>query len=171
MSSRKQITTINGFKSQIADVTYGTAQGSILGPLIFILYGNDIFTSLKSYSSMFMYTEDTLLLCQDKDINEVTVKAQKSSNKADKLTINFGKTKYMFVKHVKSVNLNSNLMCNKEISNVSHYEYLGMILDDKLIMNEYLDVVWEKKQMQKLVFCQKSGDSSPPKRPRVYINV
>ena len=47
MYSRKQTTTVNGFKSLIADVTYGTAQGSIIGPLIFILYVNDIFTSLK----------------------------------------------------------------------------------------------------------------------------
>ena len=35
-------------------------------------------------------------------------------------------------------------MYNKEISNVSHYKYLGMILDDKLTMKEYLDVVWKK---------------------------
>ena len=61
---------------------------------------------------MFMYADDTLLLCQDKDINEVTVKAQKALTKlttwceANKLTINFGKTKYMIVKHVKLVNLN-----------------------------------------------------------------
>ena len=43
MASRKQTTTVNGFSSSQAQVTYGTAQGSILGPLIFILYVNDLF--------------------------------------------------------------------------------------------------------------------------------
>ena len=150
MSSRKQLTTVNGFKSQIANVTYGTAQGSILGPLIFILYVNDIFMSLGKHSEMFMYADDTLLICKDKDINEVTIKAQKALTKltlwceANKLTVNFGKTKYMVVKHIKSQNPQEISMYNNVVGTVNHFEYLGMTLDNRMTMNEYLDVIWKK---------------------------
>ena len=41
---------------------YGTAQGSILGPLIFILYVNDIFELMEKDNSVFMYADDTLLI-------------------------------------------------------------------------------------------------------------
>ena len=99
---------------------------------------------------MYMYADDTLLLCKDKDINVVTVKAQKALTnltswcEVNKLTINFEKTKYMIVKHVKSHDPNVISMHNKVISTVHQYEYLGMILDNKLTMNEYLDVIWKK---------------------------
>ena len=46
MSCRKQNTIVNGFCSPQEEITFRTAQGSILGPLIFILYVNDIFASL-----------------------------------------------------------------------------------------------------------------------------
>ena len=99
MTCRKQMTTINGCNLPEAQVTYGIAQGSILGPLIFLLYVNDIFSTVKHANSMYMYADDTLLVCKDKDLNKVTEKAQpafqsmKTWCEANRLTINFDKTK------------------------------------------------------------------------------
>ena len=78
MSNRVQTTTINGHISSPAKVTYGTAQGSILGPLIFILYVNDIFKSLIPDTSIYMYADDTLLVCKEKNAVNATEKAQKA---------------------------------------------------------------------------------------------
>ena len=150
ISCRRQKTTVNGYDSPFENITFGTAQGSILGPLIFILYVKDLFLSLSEEATIYMYADDTLLLNKSNDINEVTVKAQNALTKmskwceANKLTINLGKTKYMVVKHVKNsqpveIKLNANV-----VSTVHQYEYLGMVLDDRLTMNEYLDVVWKK---------------------------
>ena len=150
MTCRKQTTTINGYISPEAKVTYGTAQGSILGPLIFILYVNDIFKSIQSETSIHMYADDTLLMCKDENINKVTEKAQIAFQsietwcEANKLTINVDKTKFMIIKHTKP-QCEPNFVSNKKkISTVHQYEYLGFCIDDKLMMNDYLDVMWKK---------------------------
>ena len=48
MGNRTQRTVVKGHTSTHARVTCGTAQGSILGPLLFIIYVNDIFKSIKT---------------------------------------------------------------------------------------------------------------------------
>ena len=150
MSCRKQQTIVNGFCSPPENITCGTAQGSILGPLIFILYVNDIFTSLDLEASIHMYADDTLLVCKADDIHSVTLKAQEvflkmsSWCEANKLTINMEKTKYMVIKHAKPPLEPVFEIKNVKLSTVHHYEYLGFLLDDKLTMNDYLDVMWKK---------------------------
>ena len=149
MSCRKQITIANGHNSSQKTVTYGTAQGSILGPLIFILYVNDIFKSLDQDNSVFMFADDTLLISKAETIEEVTAKAEQNLRKmsnwcqANKLSINYGKTKFMTM-HTKIPNEPELNLEQSKISTVHQYEYLGMILDDKLSMNKYLDVIWKK---------------------------
>ena len=150
MSCRQHNTTISGCKSTNAPVTYGTAQGSILGPLIFILYVNDIFASLNQDSSIYMYADDTLILSKSENITDLTSKAEEALGKimywceVNKLTINYKKTKYMVVKHTKIPTEPSLKLGDVKISTVQQYEYLGMLLDDKLTMNEYTDAMWKK---------------------------
>ena len=154
MASRIQKTTVNGFTSSQAKVSCGTAQGSILGPLIFILYVNDIFEALNSDTSTFMYADDTLLVCKSDNITTATEKAQKALEEMvvwceeNELSINLSKTKYMMVKHTK-VNHEPQLKIDDyKIGTVCLYEYLGMILDDKLTMNQYLDSMWKKANVK-----------------------
>ena len=73
MSCRKQSTIVNGSCSPQEKISYGTAQDSILRPLIFILYVKDIFMSLDNETSIHMYADDNL---KANDINMVTEIAQ-----------------------------------------------------------------------------------------------
>ena len=150
MSCREHNTTVSGHKSSNVPVIYGTAQGSILGPLIFILYVNDIFAAIKRDTSIYMYADDTLILCKSDNVDDVTSKARDALGKimhwceVNKLTINYKKTKYMVVKHTKIPAEPCLLVDGTKISTVQQYEYLGMLLDDKLSMNEYADDMWKK---------------------------
>ena len=136
MSSRKHSTAIRGYESSNAPVTYGTTKGSIFGPLIFILYVNDIFECLDEEISIFMYADDTLILSKSEDVHDVAIKSEQALEKimywseVNKLSINYKKTKYMIVKHAK-VDAKPNLTtrnCNMIVL-VQQYEYLGLLLD------------------------------------------
>ena len=150
MSNRIQTTTVNGHNSDTAQVTYGTAQGSILGPLIFILYVNYLFKSLNVDTSAYMYADDTLLICKANNASIAVEKAQKALEELiswcdeNKLTINREKTKFMLVKHTKVSDEPQVKMGNYKLSTVHLYEYLGNVLDDKLSMNDYLEKMWKK---------------------------
>ena len=158
MQNRNQQTTVNGHTSTAAPVTYGTAQGSILGPLIFILYVDDMFKSVTLSSNIYMYADDTLIISRSDNINSVTKKCSEGIEKvsswceANKLTMNYKKTKCMIVKHKKTPdvqniivrNKQNIIVRNKQISIVHTYEYLGVLIDEKLSHNDYIESISKK---------------------------
>ena len=65
ISNRKQVVVVDGVKSNVADVHAGIPQGSRLGPLLFILYIDDILQNLES--ECLIFADDTTLLATAKD--------------------------------------------------------------------------------------------------------
>ena len=97
-----------------------------------------------------MYADDTLMICKGNNILDVTSEIQNALSKmftwctANKLSINLSKTKHLTVKHTTPDLEPLVYVNNKCISTVKSYEYLGMMLDDKLTMNEHIDNMWKK---------------------------
>ena len=104
MNSRAQCTKIGDYVSGEAKLRCGTAQGSILGPLFFILYVNDIFSYVTYKHGLTMYADDTLLIQQGITIDSSIEACQTTMNEVstwcnlNKLTVNIGKTKTMTIK-------------------------------------------------------------------------
>ena len=76
LSDRSQFVSINGFNSDYKTIKYGVPQGSVLGPLLFLIFINDLNTAIK-HSETFHFTDDTCLLnIKDsiKQINKVSIK-------------------------------------------------------------------------------------------------
>ena len=92
-----------------------------------------------------MYADDTLIICKADNIDVAAIKAQEAMNQmfnwctANKLSMNLSKTQYLTVKHVQSNIEPTVCVNNTKISTVNTYEYLGMILDNRLSMNDYVD--------------------------------
>ena len=61
LSNRKRFVSTDGYKSNLADVKCGVSQGSILGPLLFLIYINNLHVAIK-YSEVHHFTDDTNLL-------------------------------------------------------------------------------------------------------------
>ena len=100
MSKRHQSVMYNNFESDYKEIKCGVPQGSVLGPLLFLFYIND----LPSVSKLFMpilFADDTNLFCTGKNlgdiVNEINVEIDKiySWVKANKLSLNVEKTNFM----------------------------------------------------------------------------
>ena len=141
----------------------GVPQGSTLGPLLFIVFINDII-NVVSHSTIHLYADDTVLYCSSRDPytarNLVQVDldniVQWCTN--NKLTINTKKTKsmifgtkYMLKKLDKpKVKLDGSIL-----GNVDHYKYLGVILDSTLNFTKHINNII-KTVSHKLVLLSKT---------------
>ena len=65
ISDRRQIVVVDGEKSDITDIKAGIPQGSRLGPLLFIIYMNDIINDIES--DILIFADDTSLLASGND--------------------------------------------------------------------------------------------------------
>ena len=69
LSNRKFKVNINKAFSEYGEVTCGVLQGSILGPLLFLLYVNDMPQALSC--DLLLYADDSCLIFQHKDVKEI----------------------------------------------------------------------------------------------------
>ena len=70
LKGRKQHVSINGFNSKDLPISYGVPQGSVLGPLLFLLYINDLHTAIK-FCKVHQFADDTNLLHISKSIKKL----------------------------------------------------------------------------------------------------
>ena len=100
MTNRSQFVEYNNVKSKTENITHGVPQGSILGPLLFIIYMNDFSRSSELLFSI-LFADDTSVFIEGtsfQDISNILNKELENISiwlEANKLTININKTHYM----------------------------------------------------------------------------
>ena len=106
LSDRTQLVSVNGFNSDYKTVKYGVPQGSVLGPLLFLIFINDLNIAIKN-SETFHFADDTCLLnIKDsvKKINKVVNKDLKFLTQwlhANKIPHNVAKTEIIIFRRKK----------------------------------------------------------------------
>jgi hypothetical protein len=101
LSDRSQFVTVNGFNSILLQILTGVPQGSILGPLLFLIYINDLPECSDFLSKLF--ADDTALVLCDDDLNNLIRRANVEFQKvcsyfrSNKLSLHPDKTKYMII--------------------------------------------------------------------------
>jgi hypothetical protein len=140
LSNRKQIVNINGIESDPLDISCGVPQGSILGPLLFLCYVNDMPNSVNCM--MLQYADDSALIYSDKDpekIGNILSKNLDSCNNwliENKLSLHMGKTELILFGSKIKLNRfpDFSILCHGQTIKASKsVVYLGLEL------NQYLD--------------------------------
>ena len=70
LSNRSQYVSINGYDFSLAAINFGVPQGSVLGPLLFLLYINDLNQAIK-FCKVHHFADDTNLLCLGNSIKKL----------------------------------------------------------------------------------------------------
>ena len=139
LSNRKQSVKLNGVHSKYERVCCGVPQGSILGPLLFIIYINDMHSAVKS-SVMHHFADDTNILFSDKNPNKIAKLLNRDLKLlyewlcANRLSLNVSKTEFiLFRPPKKSLDKRIVLKLNRtKIYESTKIKYLGLILDARL---------------------------------------
>ena len=146
LSNRKQYVKYREARSELMNVTCGVPQGSVLGPLLFIIYTNDLAKCIN-HSNAILFADDTTVYVISADkirlysyMNE-DLHTLNDWFKANKLSLNINKTVCMFF----SNNIKSNKdtckvkIGDSEIKEVDHFKFLGLIIDSNLKWQNHIE--------------------------------
>ena len=139
LSNRQQFVSINGFKSRHQGMEYGVPQGSVLGPLLFLVYINDLHKAVK-YSTVHHFADDTNLLVTNKNLEIVQKRLNHDlkhlSNwlRANKISLNASKTELIIFRDPrKKIHHETKIKINgKKIIPSKFVKYLGIYIDSNL---------------------------------------
>ena len=149
LTGRKQVVNANGKTSDELPVVCGVPQGSILGPLLFLIYVNDVIKCITK-SNIRLYADDTVLYSATLDTKQAIAHLQLDLDNyqtwciQNKLSINIAKTKIMVFsaskRHPNTTEVNIHLD-SKLLQVVPSYKYLGVILDNYLAFDLHINSV------------------------------
>ena len=151
LSDRKQYVSINGFESNTQNINVGVPQGSVLGPLLFLIYINDLNVAIN-YSIVHHFADDTNLLIIGKSLKSIKKRANIDLKllynwlKANKISLNSNKTEAILFRHPnKTMNYDLNLKIDgKKIHLTNRVKYLGVYLDPHLNWKPHINELSSK---------------------------
>ena len=155
LSNRKQCVSFNNILSAECTITTGVPQGSILGPLLFLLYINDICNS-SSLLHFILYADDTNIFFSSKNIDELCTIVNMELRCVmqwficNRLSVNIKKTNFvLFGNQAMLKNVTSQTRCklfmgNIEIGQTNTAKFLGIIIDSNLTWKPHIDNVTKK---------------------------
>lgn len=152
LTDRKQCVRINGVTSSLMSVSQGVPQGSVLGPLLFLLYINEIPNISVNFHPV-LFADDTTLTFTARNILDLTSLCNSELvifldwASANKLTVNASKTTFNIVSNIFNSAVHPTppvYLNNSEIQLEQSIKYLGVFLDSRLKFIDHIDFTSRK---------------------------
>ena len=144
LNNRQQYVSFQSIESHKLKIQCGVPQGSILGPLLFILYINDIIKSSPTLNFI-LFADDTNIFYSHKDLDilNATLNSELSKIqlwlKCNKLSLNIKKTNYMYFRNVHSPPVKCNININgAPLIEKDSIKFLGITIDCHLTWYDHV---------------------------------
>ena len=151
MSNRQQLVEINGISSEFQNISCGVPQGSLLGPLLYLCYSNDMVSSVRNI--LLLYADDSVILSFDKNPSVISRELSLDLESCNhwlvdnKLSLHIGKTECILfgsrpkLQKVTDFNISYN---GQTIRSQDSINYLGVTIDQSLSGDTMVNLVINK---------------------------
>ena len=173
LQNRQQFVEFDGTCSDTTFLNTGVPRGSILGPLLFLIYMNDIHTASNKFD-MILYADDTNLIsplcsfnlslsCNKSEVEHMSQQINTELRNIqewlniNKLSLNVSKTKYMIFHHYQRniTNIIPTLKINFEpIERVMEFNFLGLTIDEHLSWKPHIQKISNKIARTLGIMCR-----------------
>ena len=143
LKGRRQCVKLNGTYSKFQTILAGVPQGSILGPIIFNIFINDLYFIFET-ANLHGFADDHTLSAESKNLNDLKLILCNESDKAidwlnsNKMMVNPSKFQAIIFKKNKENIITSLKIKDKEITTTDSVELLGIKIDNKLKFDEHI---------------------------------
>ena len=150
LEERYQSVCVNGVLSNFKLIDTGVPQGSVLGPILYLIYVNEL-PHISDLFSTCLFADDTTLIFENNNKNDLITSCNTGINIfymwccANRLSVNISKTKVMLYSNTLFPSDISEIYINNTIIEyASNVRFLGLIIDDKLKFKNHIDLIAEK---------------------------
>lgn len=146
LSYRSQFVVIDGYPSRRLPVTSGVPQGSVLGPILFLMYVNDITTSVCPDAEIRLFADDCLIFkkvtCQNDQIslNRSLARIHEWCTTWS-MSLNSEKTVLLRITNKRQPFLFTYKINNDTVTEATEYKYLGLTITNKLTWSSHIEKI------------------------------
>ena len=151
LTNRKQFVVVDGSSSTPLQVLSGVPQGSVLGPLLFIIYINDVVSQISGGSKINLFADDIALYriinsADDYERLQDDINAVSSCLAAKHLNLNSGKCCYLLLSRKRALSIPppTLLLNGDHLVSVASYKYLGVLITSNLMWSSHITNVCNK---------------------------
>ena len=151
LSERRQFVSINGSSSSLMTTTCGVPQGSVLGPLLFLIYVNDL-PNVSKQLKFYLFADDTNIYCDGDTLTNLAkivnkeLKSVKRWLDVNRLSLNISKTNYIIF-HSTTMKIPEDISIKigrKHLTKAKYVKFLGLLLDENLSWKFHLSELSKK---------------------------